>query len=1015
MRYSFRVCLLGSIFIMSSIYAQQLNSTQRGSAYEQSISKAKLKVREFRNALKSRDPARIKKATLKIQSDPVAIKQLNKENVFVKKKFVNTTDMIQSKTIENIKQNVAKRYGVRPEEVRVKKFTNPSSKIKAGHDWDVTVSVKGKGEIPLKNAKAIVHESYYDAAGGKKAYPNSNPKKFADTHHVEVTNTVHAEAYEGGKKFIDNPKDYKVKDPERLSKTIEHKSNLDRNKAIEYSKAGKHGKAEVYKHEQARQYTKQYEKIIEPRVKNMGGKVPKVVKEGTNILNKIGKYDTKLGRTYTPADAESSLTKIGQHGESIESIIKKGSSLVESGQKLKQKSNPKKLTSADPDDLTRNHKAQSTTKQKSISDMDGSGKTKGGETAKGKAGRLLGEYMDGAMVINQADKIRQGIKERDVTKIAEGIAGEDTAKRTEVEGGKQYVNDMNRLQEAREAEAESAAVVKLKRMGATKKEIEEYRENYGKSKSRKVVQKVKLRGGKDKKPQKGFSVDNLQEDSWTSKEQLMDGVNQSGSYGKTILDGVSLGGVNRSDISKHDLSDIVDQADNVYKRTEESVISRLYVELRNRGASKEESKAALKNYLNDRRDVQELVEKLKQRDPEKAKGSNRKRDGLAVDNINVEKDDEGAVNRVKNTFSDTGIGMKDMLIKPIEFVNDTTKDFTDIANDAMEITGIGSDKNQQVLHTNSMNIELKHQNQNKYKKLINLGASEREANDALTGKSGSINKLTKKLHKIEADRQKTKEIREKVREQLRKKKELNKGKKKIKEGKVEKVKKDIEVQDYSPEIQKQSQEILDILDRIASHKYGKNWQKKKQYPLNKFIDIIYDNVKNDKVLDIKNSLHLKLMSTLMSTKLIYGAGSKEYKIALKYFNKKRKEIKEALIIPPVKLKIIGTVNIFWGYKEDQYVEKLTLIFSFWNVGNQVPGYGGVKLKFKSISLPGGKTKVTYHKGTFSGGPNGVIRINVNGDDSIIKLHGGHSISGEGIDFKIPNPSAFKSAFQYWNK
>lgn len=303
---------------------------QRVNDYLQAVEHAKTKVQKFKEAVKSGDPAKIKKATLEIQEDPAAIKELNKENIAIKKKFVDTTDAIQSETIKNIKQKVAEKYGVRPEEVEIKKFTNPSSEVKAGHDWDVTVTVKGE-DIPYQKVKKIVHDSYFDAAGGKKAYPNTSATDFAETHHVEVTSKGHAEAYEGGKEYIDNTGTHKVKDPERLSKTIEHKSDLEYKKAKEYEASGEYGKSEVSKHEQARQYTKQYEKHIKPRIKEMGGRIPDNVRKGTNILKKIGKYDKGLKRTYTPADADVDLAKMG---ETAESIVKKGSALVESGQKL---------------------------------------------------------------------------------------------------------------------------------------------------------------------------------------------------------------------------------------------------------------------------------------------------------------------------------------------------------------------------------------------------------------------------------------------------------------------------------------------------------------------------------------------------------------------------------------------------------------------------------------------------------------------------------------------------------
>jgi len=318
--------LLMLIFTISSSRTHK----QRVNDYLQAVENAKAKVENFKQAIKSKDPIKIKKATLKIQEDPAAIKELNKESNLVKKKFVDITESIQSKTIENIKQKVAKKYGVRPEDVNVKKFTNPSSKVKAGHDWDVTVTVKGD-DIPYQKVQDIVHDSYFEASGGKKAYPNKTAKEFAEAHHVEVTSKGHAEAYEGGKEYIDNTKTHKVNDPERLSKTIEHKSDLDYKKAKEYAGAKEYAKSEVYKHEHARQYTKQYESHIKPRIKEMGGRIPDNIRKGTNILKKIGKYDKALKRTYTPADADVDLAKMG---ETAESIIKKGSALVESGQKL---------------------------------------------------------------------------------------------------------------------------------------------------------------------------------------------------------------------------------------------------------------------------------------------------------------------------------------------------------------------------------------------------------------------------------------------------------------------------------------------------------------------------------------------------------------------------------------------------------------------------------------------------------------------------------------------------------
>ncbi|HID93699.1 MAG TPA: hypothetical protein EYP60_06350 [bacterium (Candidatus Stahlbacteria)] len=226
MKSILKILLLAMVVTVTVSCAR--NYEQRVNDYIQAVENAKSKVKKFKEAVKSRDSVRIKRETLEIQKDPAAIKELNKESNFVKKKFVETIESIQAKTIENIKKNYAKQYNethpeakIRAKDVKVKKFTNPSSEIKAGHDWDVTVSVKGK-DVPFREVEGMVHKSYYDAAGGKKSYPNSNPEKFAKSHHVEVTDGIsHAEAYEGGSEYINQNKkgkaEFEIKDPERFS------------------------------------------------------------------------------------------------------------------------------------------------------------------------------------------------------------------------------------------------------------------------------------------------------------------------------------------------------------------------------------------------------------------------------------------------------------------------------------------------------------------------------------------------------------------------------------------------------------------------------------------------------------------------------------------------------------------------------------------------------------------------------------------------------------------------------
>lgn len=151
-----------------------------------------------------------------------------------------------------------------------------------------------------------------------------------------------------------------------------------------------------------------------------------------------------------------------------------------------------------------------------------------------QAGKVIGEYMEGVMVLEHAEQIRQGIKSGDSTKIAQGLAGEDLGKRTEMEGARDYAKAMGDLEQAKKTEADMAELSKLKRMGATQEDID----NYQKAKdsgdhhsARQIAQGVRDRGGKDPTPEKG-SLEGAPPDidGWDAGEQLREGAKQAGSY-----------------------------------------------------------------------------------------------------------------------------------------------------------------------------------------------------------------------------------------------------------------------------------------------------------------------------------------------------------------------------------------------------------------------------------------------------------------------------------------------------
>ena len=854
---------------------------QRVNDYLQAVENGKKKVQKLKKAIESGDPAKIKKATLEIQADPAAVKELNKDSITTRKKFVEMTDAIQSDTEKLIKEKYVERHNknlktgekkITINDVKIKKFTNKSNTIKGGHDWDITVTVNGK-DVPHESVKDIVHKSYYDAAGGEKVYPNTNAKEFAESHHVEVTSEWNAEAYEGGMGYINNTGTHKVKDPERLSKTIEHKSNLEHENALKHEAKSNYGKREVSKHEHARQYTKQYEKHIKPRVKEMGGRIPKKVSEGTEILEKIGEYDKKLKRTYTPADADADLAKMG---ETSESIIKKGSALVESGQKLKAPSKKvrlkeklnqsykdivdaqskgdykkvkklrkkiartkqelkqtesgaankteklsnetrlkKKLKDAyksaesanksgnsdrirkaknkvkrtqqelkqelrktgtgapnkieKPSEITRlKKKMRGAYKSAELANKSGNSKRirkaknkvrqtqqelkseiASAETGElgAKATKIAGEYVDGVLIITQSGKIREGIKEGDNKKILGAVLGEDTA--TRVEGGEKYKSDATNMESAVGEEAEESASNKLKRMGATHTEANEYREKYGKDRRRtnQIVREIKSRGGKDTVGNRPLEAPGKLDDTMTEADRAVEAAKQVGSYveelGKGVLEVASVGGLSRGKKSKKDIGDINKINDTIANEKTQAVIdAKLIVQLRDRGASRSEATDAVKN-----RSIKALMRKLQERDPQKAKGSGKYSHQIPfVETAKVEKDDDGAFTRIKDSAIGAGKAVKRVLIdEPVKVIDDIVSDGTTIINDGMEIAGVESEKNKQELRAKIANNEYKKQYIKKYKGLIKLGATPQEANTALSGRLGSVGGLIKRL------------------------------------------------------------------------------------------------------------------------------------------------------------------------------------------------------------------------------------------------------------------------------
>lgn len=107
------------------------------------------------------------------------------------------------------------------------------------------------------------------------------------------------------------------------------------------------------------------------------------------------------------------------------------------------------------------------------------------------------------------------------------------------------------------------------------------------------------------------------------------------------------------------------------------------------------------------------------------------------------------------------------------------------------------------------------------------------------------------------------------------------------ESRREKEERDKEQGILAKEAKAEAELILKELEDKASRKYGDDWWETRQPNLEKFLEIIRRETDRDPWLDAGNSRDLKMMSSLLSTKMIYGVDSPEYEKALESFNQIR--------------------------------------------------------------------------------------------------------------------------------
>jgi len=87
--------------------------------------------------------------------------------------------------------------------------------------------------------------------------------------------------------------------------------------------------------------------------------------------------------------------------------------------------------------------------------------------------------------------------------------------------------------------------------------------------------------------------------------------------------------------------------------------------------------------------------------------------------------------------------------------------------------------------------------------------------------------------------------------------------------------------------------MIDALDAAARGKYGRDWPSALSVNLGSFTRIVRDRLTKDGVLDPADPRHIRAMAQLLSTRLVYGKDSEEYRKQLAGFQEYRRVLQNA--------------------------------------------------------------------------------------------------------------------------
>lgn len=145
------------------------------------------------------------------------------------------------------------------------------------------------------------------------------------------------------------------------------------------------------------------------------------------------------------------------------------------------------------------------------------------------------------------------------------------------------------------------------------------------------------------------------------------------------------------------------------------------------------------------------------------------------------------------------------------------------------------------------------------------------------------------------------------------------------------------------------------------------------------------------------------------------AKKKEVKKEIRETKEEAEEVKAPTLnekileaVKPTKVTAVAQYDTDASFMEYKNTVTTTITITFWNLGEFAAGYDRVSVHITDVASLNGATDSRNGTGTFSGGPNGVLTLHIEGNTGQCRLVNGATIMlPDGKTATVQNPEAFK--------